>query len=161
MCKSIDHLTELHNAFVLIKKISITPIEVLLSDVFFINIDVFTTVYDNVLIAAITTYAIERKKKTKLNAAKTHRKNTTYKIHCTYTFNAIANKVVTKYCLLMILFSMLERYGNDDSLLSFPIRYYCVWALCARENQSTHSSIRCKNYYMCTRCEMCVWPCTV
>lgn len=66
--------------------------------IFFIDIDVLMTVNDNVFIIAISTQntAREWKKINQQNAEKNTQKNTTYNLHCTYTFNAIANKVVTK-----------------------------------------------------------------
>lgn len=72
-----------------------------LSD-FIIDFDVLTTANDNVLIVASTTQntASRKEKKRKKNKAasceKYTQKNTTYETHCTYTFNALANKVVTK-----------------------------------------------------------------
>lgn len=73
-----------------------------LSD-FIIDFDVLTTANDNVLIVASTTQNTasrkekKNEKRTKRLAAKKYtQKNTTYETHCTYTFNALANKVVTK-----------------------------------------------------------------
>lgn len=82
-----------------------------LSD-FIIDFDVLTAVNDNVLVYTNIKYSTMKRTKNNNNnndqmnehtkrldgthKKKTHTENTTYEIHCTYTFNVLANKVVTK-----------------------------------------------------------------